>query len=145
MSWINGAGFIELNNKSGPFFKIASSKYGKSKLSERWFDHPRMSAFPESGRSDRQKSGEIRVGFRLEFSTMTDHLVESRHRIWRGIFDAVKASHNILFPSQCTNTALSGPSKLWKITREPLGLVFFEPEHKTVCDRGHSIDFKTML
>ena len=33
-----------------------------------------------------------------DLPTMTDHLVGSRHRNLGGIFDAVKASHNVLFP-----------------------------------------------
>jgi len=49
-----------------------------------------MSAFPESGRSSLVNFGENRVRFRLVIPTMTDHLVESRHRIWGGIFDADK-------------------------------------------------------
>ena len=37
------------------------------------------------------------------------------------------------------------PSKLWKIVSELRVRFFVDPEHKMVCDRGHSIDLESML
>jgi hypothetical protein len=40
MSWINGAGFVELNNKSGPSFQLREFDGRKFRLSERYSDQP---------------------------------------------------------------------------------------------------------
>ncbi len=77
--------------------------------------------------------------------TMTDHLVESRHRIWGDIFDADKGVAQ--YPLSELNLQFSSvrPSKLWKIESELRLRFFVDPEHKTVCDHRHYIDRKSVL
>jgi hypothetical protein len=46
--------------------------------------------FPKAGVQIGRNRGKLGSAFGRYSRTMTDHLVESRHRIWGGIFDADK-------------------------------------------------------